>query len=85
MIPGMYAPLEYWELLSSSDRILGPRGGRRYTEESLERYFNNTLFVDLLQFGWIGSQGIQTERISCIIGTILQEGRSVMLAAKQPV
>jgi hypothetical protein len=56
MIPGMYLPLSYWRLLLSSIETSGRRGGRLFSYDNVKRYINNTLFTDLVQNGWVGSQ-----------------------------
>lgn len=83
MIKGMYIPLEYWEALLRSPNVVGERGGRRMTFESVERYFNNTLFIELVQAGWVGSNPGRTEVLTELIKASL-EGNSVLLAALLP-
>lgn len=81
MIKGMYIPLDYWELLMNSPDILGPKGGRQVTYENVGRYFNNTLFIEMVKLGLIGSRLISTEALSEITQKSIEEGRSVILAS----
>jgi len=85
MIKGMYIPLDYWELLVNSPAIIGPQGGQRITYENVGRYFNNTLFIQLVQAGWVGSRLIVKDAITDVIQQALRNKRSVMLAIKRPV
>jgi len=80
MIPGMYLPLSYWKLLLSSDATLGERGGRKISYGNLDRYINNTLFIELLQSGWIGSQVSDTELITKQIQESIAGNHSLVLA-----
>jgi hypothetical protein len=85
MIKGMYIPLDYWEMLLESPDITGPRGGKRITYDNVGRYFNNTLFIDLMQSGWIGSTSYDKAVISEVIRAAIAGDRSLILAAKRPV
>lgn len=85
MIPGMYIPLDYWDILVSSRNIVGPRGGKCITYDNVGRYFNNTFFVDLVKAGWIGSAVIENDVITKIIRAALDRKRSVILAAKHAI
>lgn len=83
MIKGMYIPLDYWELLMNSPNILGPKGGRQVSFDNVGRYFNNTLFIELVKLGLIGSRLVSTEALSEITQRAIEEGRSVILASMQ--
>lgn len=83
MIKGMYIPLEYWEALLASPKIVGEQGGRGMTFDNVGRYFNNTLFIELVQAGWVGSSIGGTEVMTELIAAAL-EGDSVLLAALLP-
>lgn len=80
MIPGMYLPLQYWNLLMVSDSTIGAKGGRKISYENNTRYINNTLFVELMQNGWIGSQVSNTDAITEQIRISLDAGNSVLTA-----
>jgi len=83
MIKGMYVPLEYWDALLKSSNIIGEKGGRRITYENVERYFNNTLFIQLVQSGWVGSNLAGTDVLTQLIRAAL-ENDSVLLATLLP-
>jgi len=80
MIPGMYFPLQYWKMLLSSNDILGERGGKKISYSNVSRYLNNTLFVELVQNGWIGSQLSNTDIITEQIQHSISGGKSIILA-----
>lgn len=80
MIPGMYIPLSYWNLLLSSDKTLGTRGGRVIQFENVERHISNSLFTKLFQDGWIGSKVNNSELISEQIRHSLQGNKSITFA-----
>jgi hypothetical protein len=83
VIKGMYIPLEYWDVLLRSSNIIGERGGKRLTFESVERYFNNTLFIKLVQSGWVGSNLAGTDVLTELIRAAL-ENDSLLLATLLP-
>lgn len=80
MIPGMYIPLSFWKLLLSSDLTKGEKGGRKFSYSNVGRYINNTLFIKLMQSGWIGSHGLDTNLISKKIEESITAGNSLILA-----
>ena len=80
MIKGMYLPLPYWKLLLSSSVTLGKRGGRALGYGNVKRYINNTLFTELMQNGWVGSQVENTELITKQIQESIKGDRSLILA-----
>ncbi|MBE9009997.1 hypothetical protein IQ250_07235 [Pseudanabaenaceae cyanobacterium LEGE 13415] len=85
MIQGMYIPLDYWKLLICSEQTLGPRGGRRMTFNNVERYFTNTLFIQLVQEGWLGSSVENTNIITNFIRRAIEENRSVILSSQESI
>ncbi len=82
LLPGMYLPLDYFELLRSSGAVTGPQGGVVFSYENVERRIANSLFVDLVQDGWVGSNGEVTERLRPIVEFMVENGRSVVLAVE---
>lgn len=80
LIKGMYLPLDLYEELSNSPATLGPRGGRVFSYERVPRWINNTLFIDLLSGGWIGSRTMQTAWLSDTVQGALSAGHSVVVA-----
>lgn len=81
-IKGMYLPLDYWQLLLSSPLTEGPRGGRFVTYGNAERYIDNSLFVRLVEDGWIGSGPIETDSLSALVRAGIEGNRSVMIATE---
>ncbi|TAK66953.1 MAG: hypothetical protein EPO22_03375 [Dehalococcoidia bacterium] len=78
LIKGMYIPLDYWDVLVADAR--GPRGGAVVTYAGAERWLNNTLFVSLVQDGWIGSAGATTAQLNRIVRAVLEQNHSVIVA-----
>ncbi|HOV51031.1 MAG TPA: hypothetical protein PLZ61_06840, partial [Candidatus Cryosericum sp.] len=72
LLKGMYLPLDYYRLLIESGSVTGPRGGIGFTHARVGRYLNNSLFVELVQRGWIGSRG----DVSDAIGLAAQQART---------
>lgn len=80
MIRGMYLPLSYWERLLSSPVTTGTRGGKLLSYRNAGRYFTNTLFIGLVQSGWIGTREMTSNQITKLIHDILESGKSLVLA-----
>ncbi|MBD1917964.1 MULTISPECIES: hypothetical protein [Cyanophyceae] len=80
LIKGMYFPLDYWEVLIGSDKVRGENGAVRIVYQESDRHINNTLFIELVQHGWIGSRLNDTAMITEIIKQSLERKRSVTLA-----
>lgn len=79
-IKGMYLPLDYWRLLVASPQVRGPKGGVQITYANSGRYFDNGLFVRLVEDGWIGSPIDKERELSDLIRTGLGAKRSVIYA-----
>jgi hypothetical protein len=79
LIAGMYLPLEYFDACEPTAR--GPRGGRAYSYSTLRRHLNNSQFIELVQDGWIGSNGTLSEELQSLVGSLIEGGRSVLLAS----
>lgn len=81
LIPGMYIPLDHWELLLSDNSTLGEKGGRQLGYHTLDRrYLNKETFVGLIQSGLIGTTGTASEKIGNFIEAAIALGHSVMYA-----
>ncbi len=78
----MYLPLEYYEQLAVGDATLGSRGGRVISFENVYRWINNTLFIDLMAGGWIGSRTLQTAWLNETVEAALSSNRSLVVAAE---
>jgi hypothetical protein len=83
LVPGFYFPLDYWEYVLGSGQATGKRGGRVIAPKQ-HRYLNNTLFVDLVRDGWIGSVSRDLRDLDALVEESLAEGRSVIGARKTP-
>ena len=82
LIPGMYIPLDMWNLLITSDTVLGPRGGQVISYNSVTRYFDNTEFAVLVNKSWIGTYGDQSKLLEEIIKETIETGKAVTIAIK---
>jgi len=69
---GMYIPLSYWKVLLGSPFARGSRDGTRISKKNLERYMNNSMFVDLVQHGWTGSNLRCTDTLTTVIKEAIQ-------------
>lgn len=83
MIKGKYIPLGHWDNLLNDDCTRGARGALSIKDSKLDRYINNTMFIDLVQGGWIGSRLVASEDIMNIVRTSLDAGRSMTVAYSQ--
>lgn len=85
IIRGMYIPLDYWESLIAAPEARGPRGGIGITYDNVGRYITNTLFIDLVQEGWIGTKVEATASLEEILRYSLESGHSLILAHSSTV
>ncbi len=83
LIKGMYFPLDYWKYLVSSPEVKGHRGGLLVNSKNASRWFSNTLFVDLVKAGWVGSRSDVSSVISNIVQELLESNHSVTIAASK--
>ncbi len=84
MLPGMYFPLDMWDLLMNTDYVKGPRGGQRVSFESAPRRLSNSEFTALVAKGWIGTNELDTERLNNLLVELLASNHSVVAAVQQP-
>ena len=82
LVPGMYLPLDYWKRSETDQGLVGPRGGRRLTYQTVGRYFNNTSFVTLVANAWVGTTHTQSAVLKEVIRTIIESGKAVAVAVK---
>jgi hypothetical protein len=80
LLPGLYLPLEYAEELLADGCTLGPRGGRRFRWDAIDRYVTSGMFTQLVREGWIGSHGLKTRALQKLIDSSLAQDRAVVLA-----
>lgn len=81
MISGMYMPLDLLEVFLASDASRGSQGGQYISYDNVPRHINNSLFINFVQDGWIGSTIPGANTITDLIKRSLKGDRSVMLAA----
>ena len=77
---GITVPLEYFLDARDQSRLLGPRGGEVVTYDNMPRRLNNSLFIDLANKGWIGSDEKGTELLVDLVSNILDKENSVIEA-----
>jgi hypothetical protein len=80
LIKGMYFAREHFEELIRTFR--GPRGGTVITYENSTRHLSNTLFIELVQDGWIGSSGSASDQIRDLVRESISTGHSVLFGAQ---
>lgn len=80
MLPGIYMPLELWDLFIASHEARGPRGGLCVGYDNASRRLNNSEFARLVRGGWVGSCGVDSERVNRIVETELASDKSIIAA-----
>ncbi|GAA1706976.1 hypothetical protein GCM10009745_63550 [Kribbella yunnanensis] len=80
LIRGMYFALDHFRELLVTSR--GPQGGIRIGYDTVDRHLSNTLFIDLVRDGWIGSRGPASDQIKAIIRESLASGRAVLFGVE---
>jgi hypothetical protein len=84
LMAGMYVPLAFWERLSRSGVLAGPRGGISIGYDNAQRWLSNTLFAELVSGAWLGTAGRASEYVAELIRSSLGLGRSVVVAVEHP-
>jgi hypothetical protein len=82
LIKGMYLPIDYFDVLKDSPEMRGREQGLRISWNKTTRYMNNTLFIDLVKDGWIGTRAMTSDKLTEIIRESLEGKRSLFLARK---
>ena len=80
LIKGMYIPREYMHFLLGENGPKGSQGGTKITFESAPRYLTNSEFAASVHAGWIGTRGVQSQKIRQIVQEFCETGRAVMVA-----
>jgi hypothetical protein len=80
MVKGLHVLASDVEHFLLSDHSKGERGGHYMSYDNIGRKFPNTLFVELIRNGWIGSRSVGSSAIEAYIQSSLSEKRSVVLA-----
>lgn len=77
---GMYISMDYWSRLKDSKELEGPLGGKRLSYENVERYLDNTEFVNLVSNAWVGTTISQSEFLKPIIEKSLALNKAIVIA-----
>lgn len=81
---GMYIPLNYWNQLVCRKDVQSQRSGKEHrfqiTIPKVERSLSNTLFIELVKHGWIGSRVKTSISLDEVVKLSSQSGRPSMIA-----
>jgi hypothetical protein len=80
LVKGMYFAREHFEEIMQTSR--GPRGGTAISYQNASKHLSNTLFIELVRDGWIGSSGSATEQIQDLVRESISTGHSVLLGVQ---
>lgn len=80
---GLYIPLEYFNRLSNSEKIIGPRGGKRLTPQLIQRKISNREFINMVKYGWIGSHKKQSKFLNKLFQYVIMSNRPIIFAQKK--
>jgi len=80
MVKGLHVLARDVEHFLLSDQSKGEKGGHYLGYENLKRKFPNSLFLDLVRNGWIGSRSVGSRSIEAYVQSSLNARRSVVLA-----
>ena len=81
LVSGMYLPIDYWDTLTTSSQIRGPRDGLVFSYDTVGRHISNQLFVLLVRGGWIGTRGAASAGLTEQVISALRADRSVTVAS----
>lgn len=79
---GIYVPLDLWNRLQKSGRLVGLKGGNIVTSKNVGRRINNTDFARLVAGSWVGTSIEQSTILAPIIRSVVSRGRTVTFAMK---
>jgi hypothetical protein len=74
---GMYLPVSYARMLLADDCTLGPRNGRIFSYDRIERYLITSQFAPLVQHGLAGTVGTTIEQLNDLVRQRVAQGNSV--------
>jgi hypothetical protein len=80
LVSGFYLPVDYYDLVVSSDVTDGPRGGKMITYDNVPSQMSNETFTGLVRGGWIGTQGVTSKRLTDMVIEGLDANRSQTIA-----
>jgi hypothetical protein len=83
MCQGFYIPKDFFDLIYNRQK----KGNKSiiFSYDVVERYLNNTLFIELIKSGLIGTKNVNAGNISKIINETLESGKSLILATNDRV
>lgn len=84
-LPGIYLPLEHFDLLMSDPATLGEKGGRVLAKNRAGRWLTSSMFVGLVQRGLIGTKGVSSIQMQRLVEESLANRRLVVLAERRHV
>ncbi|MFI0352863.1 hypothetical protein [Actinomadura sp. 9N407] len=86
LVPGLYLPLSYIQLLLADDRTRGVRSGaqaRYLGYQQVERHLVGAQFVELVKHGLAGTVQTSVEELRALVEGRLDAGQGIMLAAER--
>jgi hypothetical protein len=78
---GFYLPKDFFDLIYNRQKK--ENKSVVFSYDVVERYLNNTLFIELIKSGLIGTKYINADSISKIINETLESGKSLILATNK--
>lgn len=82
LITGMYLTLDYANFLVGDFGPKGKNGGRLITYNNSPRYLTTTDFINLVNQGLIGTNGLQSDKIQELIKEFYETNRAVIFATE---
>lgn len=73
---GMYLPKSYIEFYINNTK------NKSISYEMVDRYLNNTMFIDMVKTGFFGSKFRDSQGISNLLNSIIASGKSLIIAVK---
>lgn len=73
---GMYLPKSYIESYINNTK------NKSISYEMVDRYLNNTMFIDMVKTGFFGSKFRDSQGISNLLNSIIASGKSLIIAVK---
>jgi hypothetical protein len=80
---GFYLPKDYFLLINELQKEEDKHVNISY--ETVTRYLTNTVFIDLIKYGLIGTKVNDSNLVSNIIRELLSNNKSLILAATSPI
>lgn len=84
LLPGLYVPLTYWEVMEKSGVLSGPDGGIWIGFDNAPKWITNSLFAELVADAWLGTTGLASAHVASLIRSSLGLGRAVVVGIEHP-